>query len=242
MRPKGTKRFAGEFEPGTPYAPNMCHLSGTYRIDLGDHFYFGSTSRLGSRVSQHRVDLEKGVHPNPSMQALFDTGAPFSAFLLMDIPRKFDDSNKDHRDRLEFREQLLLTQWFGHKLCLNRSSESGFNSDASRMMKEKWADPEFRRKMSEMQRTRARAPIGAIVKAKMSEAKLGEKNPNARSCTVKFNNYEFWFGSAAEAARHFAVTQQTMHQWLSGESPWPGSGPRKTRYPAYIGMSGAYEE
>jgi hypothetical protein len=221
---------------GRPYAPHMVNLSGTYAVFCGGHFYLGSTTMLGRRVSSHRAELVAGKHPNSRLQELFNAGHSFGAVLLKEIPRKRDDTDKSHRVRLELNEQWLLNEWFGTPFCLNRSSESGFNSTISGVMKAKWQDPGFREKM--LAANSARGPVSDETRARMSSAKLGSRNPKSRGCVLELHGKRLRFESESLAARHFGVTQQAMHGWLTGLIPWPGTGVRAPRRKDLIGLTG----
>lgn len=228
----------------TPYAPNLFHVSGTYRLDVGPLSYFGSTTSVGARWSEHRTRLERGDHPNPLLQEAWDQHGTAGLMILLEIPRKSDDSDKDHRDRLRLHEQQLLDEHFGTDGCANRSDSANHNSNVSRQMKMMWADPEWARWQKSLRAAAAlnRGPVSAATRAKMAAAKTGARNHNARECCFRLREELFQFPAASEAAEFFGVKQQTMDLWLRGMVSWPGSGSRPPR-PAsrhLIGLRGWY--
>jgi hypothetical protein len=79
-------------------------------------FYVGSTTCFGSRNSDHRVRLERGEHPNKRLQAAYNAGQSYEFIVLTEIPRKEDDSDKDHTARLKLNEQWLLDAHQGDPL------------------------------------------------------------------------------------------------------------------------------
>ena len=231
----------------TPYQPNMNSLAGTYRIEVGPAFYLGSTTALGSRVSQHRADLEAGTHPNATLQAAYDKHGTFAAYLLKEVPRKRDDTDKDHRKRLQFHEQALLDALFFKKNCANTSQNSGFNSTLSDTMKARWQDPEYREtRLRSLRAARIDNPreVSPETRERLAAAKQGARNPNARPCTLSLAGETFHFDTGAEAAAHFGTTQQAMDAWLKGHSPWPGTGARKPRpqNAHLVGLTGGYND
>ena len=231
-----------------PYQPNMNSLAGTYRIEIGPVFYLGSTTALGPRLSQHRTDLEKGKHPNETLQAAYDKHRTFAAYLLKEIPRKRDDSDSDHRKRLQFNEQLELDTHFFKRGCANTSQNSGFNSTLSDTMKARWQDPEYRtRRLMALRAGRCADPdrtVSPETREKMAAAKRGSNNAKARPCTLCFEGKVYKFAAGTEAAAHFGTTQQAMDQWLKGSSPWPGTGSRKPKpqNARLIGLTGGYDD
>lgn len=221
-----------------PYQPNLCKCAGTYRIQVGQFFYIGSTATLGHRISDHRTRLAKGEHRNPALQAAWDQIHEFSAFLLKEVPRKRHDTDGDHNARLRFHEEMLLRKLHGTEGCCNRSSTAYYNSDVGGNLRAKWQDPEYRAKMLEVLRTRK---FSDESRAKMAEAKRGKNNPKSRPCSITFNGEALRFESASEAAKHYGVSQQAMKQWLDGASSWPTDGGKtRPQNRRLAGMTGEY--
>lgn len=220
------------------YRPMDFHTPGTYRINVGPFFYIGSSYHIGSRVSEHRCNLEAGTHPNQALQSAWGEHGQFEAFILMIIPRKDHDMDKDHCDRLRFHEELLLRDLHGTEGCCNTSSTAYYNSTVGDNLKARWEDPEYRAKMIEVLKNRR---FSDESKRKMAEAKRGKRNPNARACIVTFGGERKRFESATQAAAHYGVTQQAMEGWLSGKNGWPTAG-GKTRQQnrRLAGMTGKY--
>lgn len=231
-------------QPNAPYDPKFCNQAGTYRVDVGPKFYIGSTTRLGSRHSSHRADLAAGRHPNKSLQAAWNEYQDFRFTVLTLIPAKDCDEGRDHAERLKFHEQLLLDQLFSDPACCNASENSRYNTGISGVMKTKWLDPEFRVAASRRLREgRQGRPASQETRAKMSSAKLGSRNPRSRKCWVQLpGKPRVEYACVTSAAAAIGVKQQLLDLWLTGGSPWPGSGPRKPR-PAnrhLTGLSGGY--
>lgn len=245
MRKKGLST-AGQHTPGSPYVPVMSSCSGVYRIECGPSFLVGSTSVLGPRLSDHRLKLQRGEHPNAELQMEYVlSGGEFRAFLVVEVPRKRSDSDKDLRQRLRLHEQWTLNEVFGTPGCVNLSPDSGFVENASETMKIRWQDPAFRSKVLAgiAASPKRAAGLSDATREKMAEAKRGKKNRFSRKCLVGLGTEEAggWksFSSVGEAGRAFGVSQQAMEAWLTGRTPWPATG-SKTRYPHLAGLGGRY--
>lgn len=227
-----------------PYNPSFCRLSGTYRINIGPKFYIGGTKSLGARNSDHTLKLRAGEHPNRKLQAAFDEFETYEFVVLTSIPERAWDRGHDHRERIKFQEQLLLDAHFEDPDCCNGSSSSRHNSTISAVLKERWADPEFRALSVDRIRrgVAARGPASAETRAKMSESKLGWRAPRGRACEITLpGNLPAVFPNAAEAARALGVTQQLLQNWLVGSAPWPGMGTTKLKSSAHlVGLRGRY--
>lgn len=88
-----------------------------------------------------------------------------------------------------------------------------------------------------------RTPPSAETRAKMAAAKRGLAGQRSRPCVlVVLGRGELAFESATDAARFVGATQQAMHAWLTGTTPWPGTGPRPPRNPALAGLAGWFIE
>lgn len=227
----------------TPYDPSMYWMSGTYKLVVGDLFYVGSTLELGGEESNHRAKLAAGEHPNPLLQAEYNAGGHVRLYLMLEVPRKHDDSDHGHMRRLRFREQLLLDDLFGTEGCANRSPDAGFHHDHSGRMKQRWADPEFRETMLAKLRETQSRPVSPETRAKLSEAKKGKRNARSKPCMLLWKGETLFFESAGRAAHHMGVSQQVMDLWLRRKLDWPGEGPRKPRSEAgkrLVGLTGCY--
>lgn len=223
-----------------PYTPDHYHEAGTYRINVGSMFYVGSTTSFGNRRSQHKCDLQSGNHPNKKLQAAFDDSDHFEFIILSLIPRKPDDSDKDHAERLKFNEQLLLNAHKGDTNLANGSESARHNSTIGEYMKAKWLDPQFRDAQITRMKARRGTEISEETRRKMSEAKKGAGNPNSTPCEITLHGTTTQFQSVSEAAKYFGTTQQAMDHWMRGLTPWPGSSNRKPRPSTahLIGMTG----
>jgi hypothetical protein len=222
----------------TPYRPALYHCAGTYRVNVGPMFYVGSTTCFGSRNSDHRVRLERCEHPNKRLQVAYNASQSYEFIVLTEIPRKEDDSDKDHAARLKLNEQWLIDAHQGDPLLTNGSTSSTHNSTIGDWLKEKWQDPEFREKQITRLKARRGDAISEETRRKMSEAKKGANNAKSRPCIIHFNGESKRFASVLEAADHYGASQQSMDQWLKGTIPWPGTGPRKPKRTDLIGMTG----
>lgn len=221
-----------------PYSPDLYHLAGTYRVNCGETFYLGSTRCFGSRNSDHRNRLEKGEHPNKSLQAAYDASKSYSFTIIHEIAPKQNESAKDHTARLKFNEQILLNEHAGNPSLANTSESSTHNSTIGDWMKAKWQDPEFRAAQITRLKARRGSAVSEESRRKMSESKKGANNVNSRTCIIHFNGKSTRFESVRDAAIHHNVSQQAMDQWLKGIIPWPGTGQRKPKRSDLIGMTG----
>lgn len=223
----------------TPYTPMMHHTPGIYRVRCGGFFLVGSTQRLGSRHSFHRLALERGEHPNAGLQTAWNETRSFEFSMLLEVPKKIDDSRVDHIRRLKFHEQRFLDSLFGTVGCVNLSSDSGFSTPIGSWMKEKWQDPDFRAGRLE-KLAASRGPVSEDTRRKMSEAKKGKRNAKSRRCQFTFAGEALRFDSVREAAAHFDVPPQVMDLWLRGSVKWPGTGRRGLKYGRLNGLTGRY--
>lgn len=227
----------------TPYRPELCNRAGTYRLSVGGKHYYGSTARLGSRRSNHRAKLRRGEHPNKAMQAAFDAAPDTLLFTVIAIlPKQHRLETKELRAILRKAEQKLLDSQQFAEDRLNASSSATHNSNISETLKAMWADPTFRESQKAAIGSRKGVPVSQETRRKMSEAKRGYKNHNARACVVEFGGKRHHFGCVTDAAKHFGVKQQVMHGWLQGLFAFPGSGSRKPRSSTQhlAGMTGHY--
>ena len=228
----------------TLYPPEFCRRAGTYCLSVGGHHYYGSTAHLGSRRSDHRAKLRRGEHPNKAMQAAFDAAPEALLFTVIAVmPERHGLGSKELRVALRKAEQVLLDASESEGKRLNSSSSATHNSNISETLKTKWADPTFRESQMAAVRSRKGVPVTQETRKKMSEAKKGHKNHNARACVVEFDGITHHFGCVVDAARHFGVKQQVMDGWLRGLFAFPGSGTRKPRSSTQhlSGMTGYYE-
>lgn len=223
--------------PG-PYSPEMSPLGAVYRIEVGPEFYIGSTTRLGARRSDHRLKLERGIHPNTRLQEAWNVFGEFELFLIEEIPPTLLGS-EDHVRRLKAREQIELDALFGTRGCCNRSSSAIHNSNIGEFMKAKWLDTGFqesqRAKMAEI----ARRPVSEETRRRMTTARLGK----GKACVFLHKGEILRFTSVTAAAEHFKVAHQAVDQWLRGKTEQPGS-PRakRCRNPKLAGLLGCYDQ
>jgi hypothetical protein len=225
-----------------PYLPNDHRTPATYRLNIGPYFYFGSGRRVGSRVSYHTLALERGKHTNKAMQNAWDAFGTITFTILDVLERKPGESKKELTRRLEMHEQWHIDSHFGTPNCLNASSDSGFNSGASRAMKAKWADPEWRaRQIEKLEPTWVR-PVSESTRAKMAAAKTGARNLKSRACIFVQDGKVTKHESSSMAAAAFGVSQQCMDQWLKGLTNFPGISKKATRKPKCVGLIGAFQK
>lgn len=230
-------------EINTPYHPELCRRAGTYCLSIGGKHYYGSTAHLGSRRSDHRAKLRRGTHPNKAMQAAFD-GAPDALLftVLAVLPSQHRLGAEKLRAILREAEQKLLDTPKFEGDQLNASNSATHNSNISETLKAMWTEPAYRETQRAAAQKRKDVPVSQETRRKMSEAKKGHKNHNARACVVEFEGKTHYFGCVTDAARHFGVKQQVMHGWLQGLFAFPGSGNRKPRSSTQhlAGMTGRY--
>lgn len=226
-----------------PYHPGHFHVGGVYLLRVGNLFYVGSGSRLGSRLSDHKARLERGDHRIEALQDEFTMLGELTFTILKLVARKPKEPDADYKRRRLMWEQVALNRVFGTPGCVNASSNSGFNTGIGEVMREKWKNPVFREATVARMKQRRGDAISAETRAKMAEAKTGARNPKSCPCFTVFEGFKKNFDSASEAARYHGVSQQLMQQWLSGAVAWPGSGPRTPRTEKgreLIGLTGAY--
>lgn len=193
-------------------------------LKIGDVFYIGSTSSLGRRRSDHLDRLKNGTHHAPKLQQAFNAGGPVEFLVIQEIQWKPRESRHELRRRLWLHEQILLDAHFGTENCANQSEKANFNTARNKekhaaRMRQLWQTPEYRNRV-----IRKKHNPSAETREKMAAAKRGAKHPAARACKVTLNGKTLRFPTTQDAATHFGVTQQSMHAWISGKTPWPGQG------------------
>lgn len=214
----------------TPYTDNHWYMAGVYRINVGKVFLGGSAVEIGHAIANHHWMLKEGIHPSGGLQAAFAAGGEISAEVVLEVPRKVDDTDHEHRRRIKFREHLYVGQIFGTPGCANRTKDVGFHGVSVG-------------RSAEALGAMAKKPKSPETLKKMSIAKRGGRNVNARACVLEFRGEEFRFDTGTGAADHFGVTQQTMDLWLRGIVPWPGKGKRKPRAGGrLVGLTGRYTD
>lgn len=195
--------------------------AGTYRINVGDLFYFGSTTDTERRRLDHQWRLRAGKHPVARLQEAFSAGQPFS-FHHIEIVHPFSQEPREKfSKRLRAKEQRLLDQ---HKhdpnLCNRSTNAKGPDSDIA---KQRWQNPGYRDRVSEGMKNAP--PPSAEARNKMAAAKRGDLNHKSRAVIVTHpDGTTKRYGSTREAASFFRVTQQCMDQWIKGLTAWPGTG------------------
>ena len=216
--------------------------AGVYRVNVGKFFYVGSSSNLKARRRDHFLELRKGTHHSTLLQRAFNDLGTFEMVVIKEVPRKYDDSDKDHSQRLLFNEQRAINDLIDGELCCNTSFEAGCNSWAGNNLRQKWQDPEFRSAHIARLKSRRGDAISTETRAKMAQAKRGTNNAKSRQCTIFFQGQSIKFPCVTDAAKHFNVTQQAMDNWLRGATPWPGTGarPPRERNRRLIGLCGSY--
>ena len=55
-----------------------------YEIWIGEYFYQGQTNNMSRRMSRHKCDLEKGLHANAKMQAVWNKYKTFEYQILLE--------------------------------------------------------------------------------------------------------------------------------------------------------------
>lgn len=190
-------------------------------LKSGDFFYIGSSNDFKRRKADHQWRLRNNIHPVEKIQNAFNETGVFTFIPLKLIKRKPSEADADFRDRLRAEEQVAINelkndQWFANKSMNSRGPEH---------LKTFWGDPDFRaahaKRMSEMNR---QSP-SAETRAKMSEAKKGDRNPNARAIIITLpDGSEIRVSSVSDAAKFFNVPQQVMDLWMKKKVSWPGTG------------------
>lgn len=226
------------------YRPELCRVTGVYRLQVGDYFYIGSGITVGTRRSEHLQALRAGTHRSSKLQAAWDLFEDAEFIILQEVKPKGWSKADNGRDRAMLLEHEEIQKHFGTEFCCNQSSSAYGNACLGDYMREKWQDEEFRTKTIERLKSRRGHKVSPECREKMARAKMGERNINARACTLRRGGDTWNFVTGSEAATHFGVSQQTMHLWLSGQVPWPGAGrpPRNPQARTLIGLRGEYTQ
>lgn len=199
---------------------------GTYMLRVGDLFYIGSTTSFVKRGREHLWRLKAGKHLTKKLQKAYDDGALPQMIPLDYFRYKGNETTSELRDRLRAAEQAHLDKYYDDPCCTN-SSRNTRGPDNGELMKELWKDPEWREWMSEKVRGRKASPEA---RRKMAEAKKGRANARSRQIVVVGpDGKKKAFPTVSSCAEFFGASQQSMHLWITGEVPWPGTGRNKLR-------------
>jgi hypothetical protein len=220
------------------YSSDLCTTPGTYRINCGEVFYLGSTTRLGYRNSEHRTTLAKGKHPNKTLQVAYAASGHYTFTVLTVIPALAGDVIGDLKGRLKLAEQELLDTHAGDPCLANVSTSSTHNSTIGGWLAGKWQEDDFRKAQIKRLKAQKGKAVTHSTRKLMSEAKKGKNNVKSRPCMIHFNGESLKFDCVSDAAAHYGVTQQVMDAWLRGVTPWPGTGSRRPKLWSLTGMTG----
>lgn len=88
-----------------------------YRIDVGNHFYIGSSTNYRRRIQSHFQKLKNNSHANPILQNLFNKGYE----LNFNILQEYDDVDTNIQDI----EQNYLNIFFNDENCINICEKVG---------------------------------------------------------------------------------------------------------------------
>ena len=226
------------------YRPELCSTTGVYRLQVGDYFYIGSGATVGTRRSEHLQALRAGTHRSSKLQAAWDLFEDAEFTILQEVRPRDWAKGDDGRDRARFLEHEEIQKHFGTEFCCNQSSSAYGNTGLGDYMRAKWQDEEYRAKTIERLKARRGLEVSPECRAKMAEAKRGDRNAKSRACRLWRGEDTWEFVTGSEAANHFGVSQQTMHLWLSGQAAWPGVGrlPRNPQARTLIGLRGEYSQ
>lgn len=195
--PPSMKRIA------LPALTEESQQGGLYLLRLSDtHYYGGRAAHFRARWRRHLTALEKGSHPNPYMQAVFDKEQQFEPEVLAVL---------DPDQRIPAEERWLRDH-FGKKGCLNLSQSPVNNTHVSAEARAKISKAHKGRKQSpeairrsalsrtglkmspEARRNNSRAQTGKVMSAKarqrMSESSARKGKPiheNLRRAIVAAN-------------------------------------------------------
>jgi hypothetical protein len=225
------------------YRPCFFHTTGVYRLQVGGYFYIGSSIAVGARRSEHVLALKRKEHRIPKLQAAWDSGAPMKFIIVQETRPKSWDKKDDGRARARLLEDQEIKKHFGSEYCCNLSDSAYCNSEIGEAARRKWMDPEYRSRQIARIRESRKIPISDECRRKMALAKTGARNVKSRSCTLTYNGKVMNFVTGTEAAKHFGVSQQIMHLWLTGQCKWSGVGrtPKSIHARSLIGLRGAYD-
>ena len=181
----------------------------TYQITIGASQYFGSSTDFDKRISQHKNELEQGIHINKYLQNKYNKHQNIQAEILS----KFDTREEAYRE-----EQKLLDTYFGSKECLNLNPKAvqppekyGEDNPSTR--------PEVVEKILETKRkngtlTPTKRPE---VRAKISEAAKGRKYSKATK------------NKMSESQKILRGTDSYRDNHLKGVEEWIKNRPEEAR-------------
>ncbi|AEH03502.1 endonuclease [Pseudomonas phage PhiPA3] len=182
-------------------------LCGVYRITFPatGHFYIGSSGHVRQRLAHHKSRLKAGLHASSQVQECYNNnGGEYTT----------DTIYTDTRDEAYALEQKLIDLHQVDPLFLN------FGSDVKSVVKDLWANPEYRDRIingsvKSVRDPERRKAYGEKMKAYWAtpEAKakrMGGGNPFARKVSV----FGIVYGSIMDAVRAKALPDAKLRQRL----------------------------
>lgn len=184
----------------------------------------------------------KQIHPNKKFQCAWMNGPGKMEWELLEfVDLRGCKGLAEKRDRLREAEQRHLDLNAGNAFLCNKSPNSRGPNNGDRLRK-KWEDPEFRAKMTELQKNLVRKPVSEETRRKMAAAKSGARNHAARSVEVESpGGIVTRFPTVTQAAKALGVKQQVLDYWLkTGNFPGAGGNITATRHKNLIGYNAYY--
>jgi group I intron endonuclease len=95
-------------------------ISGIYRIDIGQRFYYGSAANIRRRISAHLKALQREKHNNRKMQNAYNKHRDFRFCVVEEVANL-----QAFPDALLQCEQYWIDSGFGDPLCMNLAPTAG---------------------------------------------------------------------------------------------------------------------
>jgi group I intron endonuclease len=229
-------------------------MSCIYRLDIGNRFYYGSTTNIVPRVRAHLWRLKNNRHENKIMQNTYNKyGAVHVSIVAMGcwskeelvrVEQDYLDGVVDISNCMNIAREANSPTWAGRTLSQEHKDKIG-NAHRGRRHSD-----EARRNMSLAKQGVSRS-VEAINKQKRSMVgkhqgsdnpmygKSGMDSPVAKRVCVVLGGDKKIYDSMRAASEGVGVPVSTMSAWLNGYSKLPGVG-RKSKYDHLQGIQIGY--
>lgn len=181
-----------------------------YRIDLGDYFYYGSTTRPERREKEHLYHLKKENHTNRFMRMVFQKHQDYR-FMIVATVIRFSDTMRV--------EQKFLDRYIDDPKCMNVARKA----DKPPAAWGRTPSRETRKKLSERHSGKNHHNWGGRISDE-TKKKMSKSSGQRVIVTDKKTGDRAEYRSIRHVAKEFNTSPPTIRRWcLDGisDSPHP---------------------